>query len=157
MLIISVWSDDPPASVAPDGITQDDGVDAINQTEVTQENDQTPVEDNSNDALLSRIKDLETDVNDLKQYKDVLTTEMLGDASTKKAVFIADVEFRKQVESLADALFKANVNVDGTLNANGRVVVSNNTGTVTVQPGQTEVQVLFAKQLGWQAECIPQY
>ncbi|MDO8335829.1 MAG: carbohydrate binding domain-containing protein [Candidatus Saccharibacteria bacterium] len=142
-----VWSDDPPASIAPDGITQSDGIDNTNQTE-TADTGASPPEDNSNDALLSRIKDLENDVDDLKQYKDVLTTETLGDASTKKAVFIADTEFRKQVEFSADALFKANVNVDGTLNANGRVVVSNNTGTVTVQPGQTEVQVLFAKPLG---------
>ncbi len=143
-----VWSDDPPESVAPGTITQDEGLETTDQTEITQETEQTPAEDNSNDALLTRIKDLETDVDDLNQYKDVLTTETLGDASTKKAVFIADVEFRKQVEFSADALFKANVNVDGTLNANGRVVVSNNTGTVTVQPGQTEVQMLFAKPLG---------
>ncbi|MBI3494736.1 hypothetical protein HY004_02025, partial [Candidatus Saccharibacteria bacterium] len=144
---VRVWSDDPPDSVAPEGIAEGGGLDTNTQTQNTETGDTPPVEDSSNEALLDRIKTLESDVNDLKQYKDVLTTEMLGDASTKKAVFIANVEFRNQVEFSADALFKANVNVDGTLNANGRVVVSNNTGTITVQPGQTEVQVLFAKPL----------
>lgn len=141
---LRVWSDDPPPSIAPGSITQDEGLDTTADAPAP---DETETEDNSNDALLARIQDLETDVDDLKQYKDVLTTEMLGDASSKKAVFIADVEFRNQVEFSANALFKANVNVDGTLNANGRVVVSNNTGTVTVQPGQTEIEVLFTRPL----------
>ena len=143
-----VWSDDPPASVAPEGISGGNGLNTSTEEEQTIDSVGTPTpEDNSNEALLERIKTLESDVDDLGQYKDVLTTETLGDASSKKAIFIADVEFRKQVEFSADALFKANVNVDGTLNANGRVVVSNNTGTITMQPGQTEIQVLFAKPL----------
>ncbi len=144
---VRVWSDDPPDSVAPGDIAQSGGIDTTNQAQTVDTGETPTPEDNSNEALLDRIKTLESDVNDLKQYKDVLTTEMLGDASSKKAVFIADVEFRNQVEFSADALFKANVNVDGTLNANGRVVVSNNTGTVTVQPGQTEIQVLFTRPL----------
>ncbi len=142
-----VWSDDPPASIAPEGITQSDGIDTTNQTE-TADSGSSPPEDNSNDALLTRIKSLEQNVDELNNYKDVLTTEDIGSSSLKKGIFIADVEFRKQVEFSADALFHADVNVDGTLNANGRVVVSNNTGTITMQPGQTEIQVLFAKPLG---------
>ncbi|OGL32958.1 hypothetical protein A3F64_01885 [Candidatus Saccharibacteria bacterium RIFCSPHIGHO2_12_FULL_42_8] len=142
---VRVWSDDPPSSIAPGDVGQNDGVEGNTNTT---ENVDTPVpEDNSNEALLSRIKTLEEDISGLNQYKDVLTTEAIGESSLKKAIFITDVEFRKQVEFSADALFKANVNVDGTLNANGRVVVSNNTGTITIQPGQTEIQVLFAKSL----------
>ena len=142
---VRVWSDDPPSSIAPGDVGQNEGIEG--NTNSTENVDTPTPEDNSNEALLGRIKTLEEDVSDLKQYKDVLTTESIGESSLKKAIFIADVEFRKQVEFSADALFKANVNVDGTLNANGRVVVSNNTGTITIQPGQNEIQVLFAKSL----------